>query len=326
MFEVAPNLWLQSFATPWLTGLMLAISFFGYGWFYAALVLVAGFSLRLRRMLGVMLALLLAGLCMHVAKDTFQLPRPAQVDARILDNGRPNTLRQGERDGAVSFLALPSAAAIATQRAAPEPDCGFISGHVAASTALCAALWLFFGIKSWRWRACLIAWPLLMTLSRLYLGRHFLADVTGGLVAGVAAAFAASWLWKANQRRERWLVVLAAALGAASIASPVFDRDTVGKLAGFAITGVMLMRIGYPADDAPVVARLGRVVLAFGLYVLARVLVIRVARLAGWPEDHAASILLAAAATVLVFVGTVLLARRLGWYRTNGPAIPATAS
>lgn len=326
MFEVAPNLWLQSFATPWLTGLMQAISFFGYGWFYAALVLVAGFSLKLRPMLGVMLALLLAGLCMHVAKDTFQLARPVQVDARVLDNGRPNALRQAEHGGAVSFLALPSAAAITAQREAPEPDYGFISGHVAASTALCAALWLFFGIRSWRWRACLVAWPLLMALSRMYLGRHFLADATGGLVVGVAAAFAANWLWKANPRREWWLVILAVALVAASVASPVFDRGTAGQLAGLAITAVVLIRLGYPVDDAPVMARLGRVVLAFGLYVLARVLVVRIAWLAGWPEEHAASILLAAAATVLVFVGTVLLAGWLGWYRREGPAIPATAN
>ena len=29
MFDVDPNLWLQSFATPWLTWLMQAVSLFG---------------------------------------------------------------------------------------------------------------------------------------------------------------------------------------------------------------------------------------------------------------------------------------------------------
>jgi len=322
MFEVAPNLWLQSFATPWLTSLMQAISFLGYGWFYAAVVLGAGFSLRLRPMLGVMLALLLAGLCMHVAKDTFQLPRPVQVDARVLDEGKPNRNWQVERGGATSFFALPTRNAMAAQRAARDPDYGFISGHVAAATAMCAALWLFFGIKSRWWRGCLVAWPLLMVLSRMYLGRHFLGDVTGGLATGIAAAFIAHRLWSTRPGREWWLAALAIALCATSVALPVFHRNTVGQLLGLAITGFVLARLGYPEDRASLPARFGRVALALGLYALARTLVSRLARMGGWPEEHAIFIALTAAATTLVFLGTVLLAKRVGWYRTNRMTAP----
>ncbi|MGN6513759.1 MAG: phosphatase PAP2 family protein, partial [Lysobacteraceae bacterium] len=113
------------------------------------------------------------------AKDGLRLPRPVQVDARVLDEGQPNRKWLVEAGGAPSIAALPSAGALAAERVAPDPDYGFISGHVASATALCIAIWLLFGVRS-RWgRAILLAWPVLMALSRMYLGRHFLGDVLG---------------------------------------------------------------------------------------------------------------------------------------------------
>ena len=75
MFETDFNLWLQAFASPWLTALMETVSFLGYEWFYIAATIFAAFALRLRPMLGVMLALLLAGVGTYAAKDGLQLPR-----------------------------------------------------------------------------------------------------------------------------------------------------------------------------------------------------------------------------------------------------------
>ena len=144
MFEVDPNLWLQSFATPWLTWLMQAVSLFGQAWFYAAMVLVLGFGLRLRPMLGVMLALLLAGLGTHAIKNGLGLPRPVQVDARVLDKGEANQQWLTARGSAQTAFGLPSEQAIAAARALPDPDFGFISGHVSAATAFCASLLLTF--------------------------------------------------------------------------------------------------------------------------------------------------------------------------------------
>ena len=91
MFEVEPILWLQGFASPALTAMMQLVSLLGREWFYALVVLVVGFGLRLRPMLGVLLALLLAGLCTHAIKRELGLPRPVQVDARVLHKGGANT-------------------------------------------------------------------------------------------------------------------------------------------------------------------------------------------------------------------------------------------
>lgn len=315
MFEVDPNLWLQSFAAPWLTWLMRAVSTLGYEWFYVALVLIAGFSLRLRPMLGVMLALLLAGTCTYAAKDGLRLPRPVQVDARVLDEGKPNRDWLVERGGAPSFAALPSAEALAAQRAAPDPDYGFISGHVASATALCVALWLFFGVRS-RWlRAALVAWPLLMALSRMYLGRHFLGDALGGALAGGASAFAAYWLWQADGGRPRAFALLAVALCVASLVLPPLQPSTLGRLLGLAATTWLLARHGFPADHAPWHFRLARVILAGVLYVATRLAVEALSAWGGWTKADPMSIPLAAVATTFVLYGTVLLARHLGCYR-----------
>lgn len=143
MFEVDPNLWLQSFAAPRLTWLMQAVSPLGQEWFYAAVVLMAGFGLRLRPMLGVMLALLLTGLGTHAIKDGLGLPRPVQVDARVLDKGETNTQWLTERGGAQAHSACRRSRP-SPPRALRDPDLVFTSGHVAAASAFCASLLLAF--------------------------------------------------------------------------------------------------------------------------------------------------------------------------------------
>jgi len=320
MFEVDPNLWLQSFGAPWFAWLMRAVSALGYEWFYVLVLIVAGFALRLRPMLGVMLALLLAGTCTYAAKDGLRLPRPVQVDARVLDEGLPNRQWQVEHGGAASFAALPSAQAIAAQRTAPEPDYGFISGHVASATAMCAALWLFFGVRS-RWlRVALVAWPLLMAVSRMYLGRHFLGDVVGGATAGIGAAFLAHWLWESGGGRPRTLALLAIALCVASLPFPALHPGTLGRLLGLAATAWLLAREGYPPDDASLPRRAVRVALAFALYASTRLAVDAVADWAGWTNSSRMTIVLSALATTVVLYGTVRLARRLGCYLQAGRA------
>lgn len=68
----------------------------------------------------------------------------------------------------------------------------FPSGHALAATVL-AGLLLFLLLpgcrQSWQrvglWGSA-IAWPLLMALSRVYTGRHYLSDVVGSLLLGIA--------------------------------------------------------------------------------------------------------------------------------------------
>src|SRR5690606_37832116 len=136
LFQVDPNLWLQSLASPFLTWLMLGISQLGLTPFYVALIVVLGFGVRLRPTLGVMLALLIAGTATNAAKTGFELPRPVDVDARVLNEMEaPRALL--DAGGAPTFIGLPTPEARASLRATADPDYGFISGHTSAATAMC---------------------------------------------------------------------------------------------------------------------------------------------------------------------------------------------
>ncbi len=311
MFEVDPNLWLQSFASPFLTWLMIGVSELGYTWFYVALIVVLGFGLRLRPTLGVMLALLLAGVATHAAKTGFELPRPSDVDARVLYKLEAPRALVADGD-APSFLALPTPEAREALRATADPDYGFISGHPSAATAMCLALVLFFGLRRRAAWVALLAWPLLMGLSRMYLGRHFLADVTGGLVLGVAAAALAYWLLP----RRWWL--LAGGVGLLCLLAPftpLLHPGGLGQLAGLVIVLGVLDWRGYPADDGRIWQRAARVALLCVFYLAVDAIAGQLGEAAGWGEANPAWIPVVAIATSIMFLGAIAVSRRLGLYR-----------
>lgn len=305
MFEVEPNLWLQSFASPWLTALMKLVSFFGYDWVYAAAVVGLGFGWRLKPMLGVMLALLLASTGTHAVKDGMALPRPVQVDVRVQDKGHPNRQALVELGGATTMLGLPTAAAIEASRRASDPDYGFLSGHVAAATALCMSLLLWRPRKPWI-RVALIGWPVLMAVSRMYLGRHFLADVLAGAVCGAAAAVLGSMIWRAGSRG--WLLATAVIVAVAFVSGYPWAHAPAGQLLGLAASACVLDRLGWPEGPFETWARAARIVLAFAVYAAAKLLLERV--LGDGPP--VVGMLGLALATVVTFVGSVALARSLG--------------
>ena len=62
---------------------------------------------------------------------------------------------------------------------------GFPSGHAAATTALVVGAWWL--LRSAMARSRTAVWIPLTALSRVYLGRHFLGDIAGGLFVGLAS-------------------------------------------------------------------------------------------------------------------------------------------
>ena len=323
MFEVDPNLWLQSFASPVLHWLMLAVTTLGYDWFYIVLIVVLGFGLRLRPTLGVMLALLLAGLVTHAAKTGFGMPRPSDVDVRMLnEEGEPHVPLVAH-GGADHFLGLPSPEARSAIRALPDPDYGFISGHVAAATAMCLGLLLCFRIRKRALWIALGAWPVLMALSRMYLGRHFLGDALGGLLVGILMALLAAWLLprEASPRASRTRVcVLAISTVALCMLMPftsLLDGPMVGKLAGLVIVLGVLGWRGFPDDGGTLAQRAGRIACVCAVYFGVKVAVRALAGATGWDDDSLLWLPVTIVATATMFLGAIALAKWLGLFRND---------
>ncbi|MGO1719165.1 MAG: phosphatase PAP2 family protein [Luteimonas sp.] len=329
MFESDPILWLQQFSASWFFGFMRFMSWVGEAWFYIPAVLVVVFGTRLRPGMGVLLALLLVTFATEGFKQGYGLPRPSEVDARVLYKGESG--RHLVADGAAdTFWGLPSDDAIAAKRATHDPSFGFVSGHTSAATVFALALALFFGARQrWIW-ALVVAWPLLMGLSRMYLGRHFLADVLGGLAVGVAGGLLA---WALMRRFDApwarawrsWAAALGGvcALAAAAWWVPWIDPGMAGEVAGILLCIGALMRFGWPDGDTGWLRRLARMAcgLAFGYGTIWLLETTYAAT--GWPDRHPGAFFFAAGGFAGVLLGTVLVSRWLGLYRP--PPVGAAA-
>jgi hypothetical protein len=154
----------------------------------------------------------------------------------------------------------------------PGDDFGFPSGHVATTAAWALGL-AWSRRKPWQLGGAVI-WIALMALSRMYLGRHFPADVLGGLVVGVAglaiarleippAAEAVSTLTAGTRTALGVSLIVAVGLAALSGAGP--GAHDAGRFCGLGGATLLLMNT-QPLDNViPPVTRIARVAVALVL-------------------------------------------------------------
>ena len=332
MFQTEPILFLQSLATGWLTWLMATVSSMGYAPFYVAVIGGTMLAFDLRRGFVLAQVVIWTNLLTDVAKWCFALPRPTDVDAAVIDprKGTPNPIPWHAR-GAPRFLALPDAEAVASFRLRPYRSFGFPSGHVSTTVALWGGLTVAFG-RRYLLVCTLVAAPL-MALSRMYLGRHFLADVIGGAVLGGLLVVTAHALFAG----ERAPVPLLRLTDLASLATPrrlavafwlvaaplaltalggMVDRQRIGQLLGLNLAYLALAARGVPVEALGWPRALGRVALGGLIGYLAALGVGWVSSLglpgSGTPISRIVSGMPPA---FLMLWGTATLGRRLGLYR-----------
>jgi membrane-associated phospholipid phosphatase len=264
MFGTEPNIWLQSWSSSGLTAFMNAISLLGYSRVYMAFAVVLAFAVRLRAGAALLLLLALNGVIVDSMKTLASLPRPDSVDVRVRTLAvSPQHIFDAVSDSIHIKWSIPSVDT--------EDTHGFPSGHVAAATTFFLGLVFLF---RWRWAwSALAIWVPLMTLSRMYLGRHFLADVIGGVGVGIVAMTLALWLMldrlddttRATGIARR-LVVVGCSVAVCALVTTIPAPYDAGRLLGFAIGTLLLVSAEHAHDDWPAPVRSAHILLGLALF------------------------------------------------------------
>lgn len=328
MFQSDLVHWLQSFHFASLTWCLSWVSLLGYTPVYLALVLGLAFGHRLGQTVKVLVGVLLAIILTQGLKQALALPRPSDVDERIqtpIDPMAPPAVGQENDPG---FWDLPSREAIAAVRGRPRTSYGFPSGHVALATSFLLGVALFYRSR----RALLFAacWVPVMAISRMYLGRHFLADVLGGLATGALAVGVAALLVRrldaeraAGGRGAAALAPLALAslvlMGLATIVTQL-DPENIGRLIGLVGAYTMLVFWGMPPDHGSVTQRCGRVLMGAAVFLISVYMIDGLSDATGMKSTRLGLLLADAAVTAATIVLTVIICRRLRLYAESHSA------
>ncbi len=279
MFQTEIILWMQSHATGFWTAFFKFWS--GYDKWVIPLMLLILFALSFRAGFVLIQAVFWNMTIIIFLKELLLLPRPCSVDSnvKLLGKGIPNTT-PFENRGAESFFGGLPRDVVEGLRAHPIDTWGLPSGHTSSSVTFAGLVYLL--VKN-RWvRIAAAAMIVFVPLSRIYLGRHFLADV----LAGYAFALVFILLFYHGIYRRRWfqdffharwdqtpwntrtwaILFYLIMLPLLILLIPYARIDAVAALLGLNL-GYILLRIkGAPLDSGSVLQRAARAAIALALY------------------------------------------------------------
>jgi len=332
MFQTDIIIFLQSFSSDGLNTFFLFITGLGDESIIQAILIVLLFGIHFRAGFLLLQLILINAIATGFFKNFFALPRPFNLDAAVRTPGYtvdPNAVISGK--GVETFWAMPPEDILRRFRMHPPNSFGFPSGHTSSAIALWGGIALFF--KKW-WIAvpCLLL-IFLIPLSRLYLGRHFPADILGGYALGGLLLFLfhryafentgfKNFLFQKITKpgRVQSLTVMAGFLIPALLIGLSIQPEYSAMWLGLNIGFFLVRRKGVPDDGAPVRLRMGRVLLAGGFfYGLDRL----AAPLVDWCEASGADLRLYLVITLLltlfIWLSTETMVR-LGWMCRPSPS------
>lgn len=183
MFNTAINHFFQSFNNPIVHWFLNFVSLFGTTYFviFVLLSLIGGVNFRK----GFLVTYILAWVMLATAffKDYIDYPRPLAVDNTLNSFGIEKTVTNLVPLQPKGFFELFSDELLYVTRQSDIERTGFPSGHTSSTVAIWISLALLLR-KKWLW-VFSILFVVLMMISRLFLARHYLGDVTGGLILGL---------------------------------------------------------------------------------------------------------------------------------------------
>jgi membrane-associated phospholipid phosphatase len=341
MFQTEPILFLQSFASDGLTLLMEAITQTGYETFILGVLIIIITGVSLRKGFILFQILLWTDISTQTLKRIFALPRPIYVDSNIQNLGIVDKYSLSEfiNRGAEGFFEPLKREVVVAYRLRIQNNYdvyGLPSGHVSSATALWGGLALLFRHRVLYWIAP--AMIVLMALSRMYFGRHFLADVMGGMVVGVAMLFVAYQLLTRYQLQERFfqrasfaltvqlpnilffLFLFVAPLLVALTST--LESDKIGYLLGVNTAFLVVILQGLPDDSGTLWQRAARVLLGFLLFFVVNSIVDLGINLSGINDDLAwVEFMEAAIPSFMALWGLITISVKLGLYKRENVLI-----
>jgi membrane-associated phospholipid phosphatase len=338
MFQTEPIHALQSLASEGLTAFMVAVTSLGYAYMLIPILVVIAFGINFRRGFVLVYIVLLTAAVTSFLKATFALPRPEAVDSTLLQLGDDDPeVYPFERRGAPGFWAPLPADVVSYYRGIPGTSWGIPSGHSSITTALWGSMALLFR-RRWLW-ALSLSLIVLVPLSRMYLARHFLADVLAGVALGglvVVCAWQLALGPLVDHRRrspllslplsaeaQRFTVYLV--LPVAAIYLPGVGLEHAMRMTGVSVGLWLLTRTGLPLEMEEDWKRFARVVLAITLYFATSKLLGGLSELLLGDEEMV-EYLIEGASTFALTWGTTTLSYRLGLYERGEPGAGLLAS
>ncbi len=322
MFQIEPILWLRDFASPGMDLLMTTVSKLGYSEVYGTVMFCLIFGYHLKKGLAVMVAAFLVGLLTFSLKNGLAFPRPSDIDIRVLPAGYEPPFKLAASGTGKDFWDLPSMEARQVAGMQQNWSYGLPSGHVSSATVFLLGIALFFRSRRVFWFS--LAWIPLMCLSRMYLGRHFLADVLGGVIVGLLGVWMAYRLLypfhmaTSEKPGIKTLTPLAVLVLPLVILAPFFelihDKNT-GRIFAMLVFYGFLIIDGLPSDAGKFWHRASRVIVVIVIYVIVDSGLDLVLDTRGWDDLPVIVMMNAFLVNVIALVGGVLLSKKAGLYQ-----------
>ena len=328
MFQTEINHFFQSFASEWLTTLMKLITDIGYQQFLMVFIVIVLLGIDFRKGFVLCIVLLWTGAVSYFLKGYFDLPRPFHVDntLALLDGELPDhaTFEFSKR-GATSFWSgLPDDVVAATRQ--QELENGLPSGHTSVAIAFWGSV-LFLFRRRWVTGIC-IALMILIPISRIYLGVHFLADILAGALLGGGLLLLAHQVILKKDKLDRFMNTRHYHLGAnihtgfLLLAPLIFFFLLPHKvfiiiafLLGFGLGFLLIAKNGIPISEAPLLSRVIRTVVGLVSLLLSMFLLAQLTDLLNLGDNHWVEFAISLiSAVVMVYLSTEL-SMKMGWFR-----------
>ncbi len=283
MFQTEIIIFLQSFASDFLTAFFKFFTEIGKSTYAAPLVFIVMFGISFRMGFILLHVVSWNGLITFYLKELFSLPRPLNVDIHVKLLGETaSNATPFESMGAKTFFGGFSKDTVEYIRNYPFDSWGFPSGHASHAVALWGSISLYVK-KTWVYLMSVMMIVFIL-LSRMYLGRHFLADVLAGLLLGffVAMVFYRG-IYKNNsllsfifERSEKTRISIRTILALfyflivpfLVLLIPGVLVEQVAVLLGLNLGFILIRHRGIPKDTGHVLQRFGRVLLAGAVFFL----------------------------------------------------------